>query len=175
MRLGVAGVTAFFSGLSALTLTHGTGPALPPLRPRRPWISGWKKLSRRKLSERKGALMSLRQTAKQLGISPAYLSYMVNGKRPWRSDMKERYEELVNTVTLVARMLTGGQTLRATLSVTRCLPPTPISRWREREGVEPTAPTEGPGPTDLKSAKPTRTHPLPCRYQSTWIQGIRPL
>ena len=32
---------------------------------------------------------------------------------------------------------------------------------REREGVEPTAPTEGPGPTDLKSAKPTGAHPLP--------------
>ena len=42
--------------------------------------------------------------------------------------------------------------------------------WREREGVEPTAPTEGPGPTDLKSAKPTGTHPLPylprTRYDS---------
>ena len=38
---------------------------------------------------------------------------------------------------------------------------TPVARWREREGIEPTAPTEGPGPTDLKSAKPTRTHPLP--------------
>jgi len=28
--------------------------------------------------------MSLRQIAKELGISPAYLSYMLNGKRPWR-------------------------------------------------------------------------------------------
>ena len=35
--------------------------------------------------------------------------------------------------------------------------------WREREGVEPTTPTEGPGPTDLKSARPTGAHPLP-RY-----------
>jgi len=26
--------------------------------------------------------MSLRQIAKELGISPAYLSYMLNGKRP---------------------------------------------------------------------------------------------
>ena len=41
--------------------------------------------------------MSLRQTAKQLGISPAYLSYMVNGKRPWRPDLYERYSQLVNT------------------------------------------------------------------------------
>ena len=40
---------------------------------------------------------------------------------------------------------------------------TPVLAWREREGVEPTAPTAGPGPTDLKSAKPTRAHPLPGR------------
>ena len=42
--------------------------------------------------------MSLRQTAKHLGISPAYLSYMVNGKRPWRPDIYERYREIVNTI-----------------------------------------------------------------------------
>ena len=41
--------------------------------------------------------MSLRQIAKSLGISPAYLSYMVNGKRPWRLDLYERYSHLVNT------------------------------------------------------------------------------
>ena len=41
--------------------------------------------------------MSLRQIAKQLGITPAYLSYMVNGKRPWRRDLFERYSYLVYT------------------------------------------------------------------------------
>ena len=41
--------------------------------------------------------MSLRQLIKQLGISPVYLSYMVNGKRPWRPDLKKGYDELVNT------------------------------------------------------------------------------
>jgi hypothetical protein len=41
--------------------------------------------------------MSLRHIAEQLGISPAYLSYMVNGKRPWRRDLFERYSYLVNT------------------------------------------------------------------------------
>ena len=41
--------------------------------------------------------MSLRQIAKELGISPAYLSYMVNGQRPWRSDLYERYCQFVNT------------------------------------------------------------------------------
>ncbi len=42
--------------------------------------------------------MSLRTEAKIPGISPAYLSYMVNGKRPWRADLKERYDTLVNAV-----------------------------------------------------------------------------
>jgi len=41
--------------------------------------------------------MSLRQIAGDLGITPAYLSYMVNGKRPWRADLYERYGEPVNT------------------------------------------------------------------------------
>ena len=41
--------------------------------------------------------MSLRKQAKILGISPPYLSLLLNGKRPWRGDLKERYEELVNT------------------------------------------------------------------------------
>ena len=40
--------------------------------------------------------MSLRQQAKILGITPAYLSYMINGKRPWSPDLKNRYEQLVN-------------------------------------------------------------------------------
>ena len=43
--------------------------------------------------------MSLRSVAKELGITPAYLSYMVNGKRPWREDLYERYCEVVNTST----------------------------------------------------------------------------
>ena len=35
--------------------------------------------------------------AKILGISPAYLSLLINGKRRWRGDLRERYETLVNT------------------------------------------------------------------------------
>ena len=42
--------------------------------------------------------MSLRQIAKELGISPAYLSYMLNGKRPWRKDLYQRYMGVVNTI-----------------------------------------------------------------------------
>ena len=41
--------------------------------------------------------MSLRQIAKELGISPAYHSYMVNGKRPWRKDLYQPYMGVVNT------------------------------------------------------------------------------
>ena len=41
--------------------------------------------------------MSLRKQAKILGISPTYLSLLLNGKRPWRGNVKERYLELVNT------------------------------------------------------------------------------
>ena len=40
---------------------------------------------------------SLREIAKELDISPAYLSYMVNGKRPWRKDLYQRYMGVVNT------------------------------------------------------------------------------
>ena len=41
--------------------------------------------------------MSLRKIAKELGISPAYLSYMLNGKRPWRKDLYQRYMGVVNS------------------------------------------------------------------------------
>ena len=42
-------------------------------------------------------VISLRQIAKELGISPAYLSYMLNGKRPWRKHLYQRYMGVVNT------------------------------------------------------------------------------
>ena len=42
--------------------------------------------------------MSNRQIPKILGITPAYLSYMINGKGPWNPDLKDRYERLVNTL-----------------------------------------------------------------------------
>ncbi len=41
--------------------------------------------------------MSLRKQAKILGISPTYLSLLLNDNRPWRGNLKERYLELVNT------------------------------------------------------------------------------
>ena len=42
--------------------------------------------------------MSLRQQAKILGISPTYLSLMINGKRKWQPEIKARYEQLVNSL-----------------------------------------------------------------------------
>ncbi len=107
--------------------------------------------------------MSLRKIAKILGISPTYLSLLLNGKRPWRGNLKERYEELVNTFVNTNNSLPETPSYSSIQAVYQ-LPA--IKSWREREGVEPTAPTEGPGPTDLKSAKPTGTHPLP-RLRST--------
>ena len=41
--------------------------------------------------------MTLRAMAKILGISPAYLSLLLNGKRKWQADLKEHYEQLVNS------------------------------------------------------------------------------
>ena len=41
--------------------------------------------------------MPLRKIAKILGISPTYLSLLLNGRRPWLGNLKERYQELVNT------------------------------------------------------------------------------
>ena len=37
---------------------------------------------------------SLRQQAEILGISPAHLSRMVNGVRPWNPELKARYQAL---------------------------------------------------------------------------------
>ena len=42
--------------------------------------------------------MSLRQQAKILGIAPSYLSMMNNGKRPWKPEIKDRYDQLVNSI-----------------------------------------------------------------------------
>ena len=60
-------------------------------------VSGLKRRSQRNESANRGQKMSLRQIAKELGISPAYLSYMVNGKRPWRKDLYQGYMGVVNT------------------------------------------------------------------------------
>ena len=62
--------------------------------------------------------MSLRKIAKELGITPAYLSYMVNGKRPWREDLYERYCHLVNTSVNSAAHTDDGQKERSPFQTT---------------------------------------------------------
>ena len=49
-----------------------------------------------KIEREREQKMSLRQIAKELEISPAYLSYMINGKRLWRKDLYQRYMGVVN-------------------------------------------------------------------------------
>ena len=39
--------------------------------------------------------MSLRKQAEILGVNAGHLSRMVNGKRPWKPELKARYEALV--------------------------------------------------------------------------------
>ena len=48
--------------------------------------------------------MSLRKQARILGISHTYLSLLLNGKRKWRGDLRERYEELVTTFVTTQEM-----------------------------------------------------------------------
>ena len=74
--------------------------------------------------------MSLRKMAKVLGLSPAYLSRMVNGKRPWNPKIRQRYEELVSaTVSKFGN--TDGQSS--------------YERLAPRKGLEPPLPIKGSG------------------------------
>ena len=78
--------------------------------------------------------MSLRQIAKELGISPAYLSYMLNGKRPWRKDLYQRYMGVVNT--FVNSDVVGEETQ---LEVGEGISPSQEEKSLERAmGFEPT-------------------------------------
>ena len=51
--------------------------------------------------------MSLRKIALVLRLSPTYLSLLLNGKRPWRGNLKERYLELVNTFVNTTPLVQG--------------------------------------------------------------------
>ena len=58
--------------------------------------------------------MSVRKIAKELGITPAYLSMMINGRRRWRPDLYERYTESVNTPGQSVNKLDAVQTKKDT-------------------------------------------------------------
>ena len=66
--------------------------------------------------------MSLRQIAKELGISPAYLSYMLNGKRPWRKDLYQRYIGVVNTIIFTVNKSVNNPHV----TLVQMLPPGPL-------------------------------------------------
>ena len=53
--------------------------------------------------------MSLRKIALILRISPTYLSLLLNGKRPWLGNLRERYLELVNTFVNTTSSVQGPQ------------------------------------------------------------------
>ena len=53
--------------------------------------------------------LSHRQVANELEISPAYLSHMVNGKRPWRLDLLERYETIMSRNRELATVAQSGR------------------------------------------------------------------
>ena len=98
--------------------------------------------------------MSLRKQAKILGISPPYLSLLLNGKRPWRGNLKERYLELVNTFV---------NTPEANAPTTKALelPQKPIfvpKTTGAGEGIRAHTPVKG---ADFKSAASSIPPPRP--------------
>ena len=95
--------------------------------------------------------MSLRKIAKELGVSPAYLSYMVSGKRPWRPDLYQRYQYFVNTSVNSQRGIVN--TISNSPRRNLALVGVHVSRTHP--------PTHNAGATDLKSARATGPHPPP--------------
>ncbi len=81
--------------------------------------------------------MSLRKVARILGISPTYLSLLLNGKRPWRGNLKERYEELVNTFVNTPRANTSLTKASEDGNVTEKVEVHPIESLVELGGLEP--------------------------------------
>ena len=82
---------------------------------------------------------SLRHIASELGISPAYpayLSYMVNEKRPWRKALYQRYVGVVNSEGPSVNKQRETPPMKVACHVQFV----PDIFWRECEGVEPTYP-----------------------------------
>jgi DNA-binding transcriptional regulator YdaS (Cro superfamily) len=88
---------------------------------------------------------SLRQLARELGVSASYLSQVKNGKRPPSQKVAAVLDStnIMESVKQSVKQLTVDKT------------------WRERMGVEPTMDAAGHPSTDLKSAELTGAHSLP--------------
>ena len=69
-------------------------------------------------------VMSLRSITKELEISPAYLSYMINGKQPWRRNLYQRYLGVVTGMGKVLTMMLPTRKLeqRVLVATTGCEP-----------------------------------------------------
>ncbi len=108
---------------------------------------------------------SMRQIAKELDISPAYLSYMVNGKRPWRKDLYQRYTGVVNT--FVNSGPESVNTPGGDGAIQTEKPPTRMAFLEANQAVAGVRgsrthlPRSSRGTTDLKSARATGPLPLP--------------
>ena len=95
---------------------------------------------------------SLRQIAAELEISPAYLSYMVNGKRPWRKDLYQRYVGVVSIfvneeATMVAKEITvDGKVYVLKAPAT---PPAPKLKVGDFVQVANVPRTSGPQPDEM--------------------------
>ena len=81
--------------------------------------------------------MSLRKVARILDISPTYLSLLLNGKRPWRGNLRERYEELVNTFVPSPQANTSLTKASEDGNVTEKVEVLPIVNLVELGGLEP--------------------------------------
>ena len=92
--------------------------------------------------------MSLRKQAKILGISPAHLSRMVNGIRPWNPGLKARYQELtgntfgnirpVDKAEMVGFVPVNGRVGHDIAEVTSStlVPPTTLTRTGTTQALE---------------------------------------
>ena len=111
--------------------------------------------------------MSLRQIAKELGISPAYLSYMLNGKRPWRKDLYQRYMGFVNT--FVNSDVVGVETQ---LEVGEGISPSQEEKSMERAmGFEPTTSCLG-SKHSTPELRPLGAKIIATRYHAVTVVGF---
>ena len=92
---------------------------------------------------------SMRAIAKELGISAPYLSRMRGGKRPWRGDLLEQYNQLVNIVANVGDdEELGNRGLEPDLATTGRGPAAGRLVWDQEVGS-----SNLPAPTKYKSAR----------------------
>ena len=96
--------------------------------------------------------MSLRKQAVILGVTPSYLSMLINGKRKWPDALRHKYEELMNTAVNTQAESVNNAGWGRSIIAERRVAVVP------REGFEPTPPKRG---ADFKSAASALSPPGP--------------